>query len=112
VPAAIHVTPECLGGGPLARVRTGDVIRLDAEQGVLEARVDAVAWQARRIEVPDLEDRHHGLGRELFAGFRAHALGAEQGAVTFYATEPRGDPAAGMPAPVHDHFAFADGRAA
>src|SRR4030095_2180524 len=46
VPAAIHVTPECLGGGALARVRTGDVIRLDGEQGVLEARVAAEDWQA------------------------------------------------------------------
>ena len=112
VPAAIHVTPECLGGGPLARVRTGDVIRLDAEQGALEARVHGDEWRARRIEVPDLEERQHGLGRELFAGFRAHALGAEQGAVTFYATEPHGAHAAGVPAPVHDHFAFADGRTA
>ena len=43
VPAAIHVTPECLAGGPLARVRTGDVIVLDSERGVLEARVDAAA---------------------------------------------------------------------
>jgi phosphogluconate dehydratase len=110
VPAAIHVTPECLGGGPLARVRTGDVIRLDAEHGALEARVDADDWRARRIEVPALEDRHHGLGRELFAGFRAHALGAEQGAVTFYATEPHGGAAGGLQAPVHDHFAFAAER--
>ena len=112
VPAAIHVTPECLGGGPLARIRTGDVLCLDAEQGVLEARVNGEEWRARRIEVPDLEERHHGLGRGLFAGFRARALGAEQGAVTFYAAEPHGAHAGAASAPVHDHFAFADGRTA
>ena len=54
--------------------------------------------------MPDLGAFHHGMGRELFAGFRAHALGAEQGAVTFYAEEPRGVPAAAHAAPVHDHF--------
>ena len=88
VPAAIHVTPECLVGGPLARVRDGDVIVLDAEHGVLAARVDAAEWAAREPASADLAEFHLGMGRELFAGFRAHALGAEAGAMTFYATEP------------------------
>jgi phosphogluconate dehydratase len=120
VPAAIHVTPESLGGGPLARVRTGDLIVLDSEQGLLEARVDAAEWQARAPERADLSEYHYGTGRELFAAFRAHALGAEEGAVTFVAAEPPGDGAAAPPgntsaapsAPVHDHFVFARGAAA
>src|SRR3546814_19086666 len=49
VPAAIHVTPECLSDGPLARVRSGDVIRLDAEAGTLQVQADADEW-ARRSE--------------------------------------------------------------
>ncbi|GAD24008.1 phosphogluconate dehydratase [Acidovorax sp. MR-S7] len=86
VPAAIHVSPEAHAGGPLARVRDGDVIRLDAVAGTLEVLVDAAEWQAR---VPDTLpaaqglDNAHGLGRELFAGFRRNALSAEEGACTW-----------------------------
>ena len=83
VPAAIHVTPECLAGGPLARVRDGDIIRLDGERGVLEARVAESEWAERQPEPVDLSDDQHGLGRELFAGFRANATGAEQGSMVF-----------------------------
>src|SRR4029077_14812222 len=68
IPAAIHVTPECLAGGPLARGRDGDLIRLDAGRGVLEARVEAGEWARRTVAAPDLEHHHVGLGRELFAG--------------------------------------------
>jgi phosphogluconate dehydratase len=112
VPAAIHVTPECLAGGPLARVRTGDFIVLDSEGGLLEARVDATEWQSREPEVADLDEFHHGMGRELFAAFRANALGAEQGAVTFHAAEPRGRAVTGHAAPVHDHFVYTKGNVA
>ncbi|HEX4585085.1 MAG TPA: phosphogluconate dehydratase [Burkholderiaceae bacterium] len=87
VPAAIHVTPECLSGGPLARVRDGDLIRLDAQGGVLEARVEAGEWARRTVSPPDLRHHHAGLGRELFEGARAVAAGAEQGAVIFGASE-------------------------
>lgn len=97
VPAAIHVTPECLAGGALAKVRDGDLILLDSEHGVLEAQVPAAEWSCRPLVTPRLADNHSGLGRELFAGFRAHALGAEQGAMCYvvpeYADEraPSGD---------------------
>jgi phosphogluconate dehydratase len=87
VPAAIHVTPECLDGGPLARVRDGDTILLDAEGGVLEARVEAGEWARRTVAPPNLEHHHAGLGRELFAGARALVTGAEQGAIIFGASE-------------------------
>jgi len=83
VPAAIHVTPECLAGGPLARVRDGDIIRLDAEAGVLEARVDAAELAARTVDIPDLSGNGWGMGRNLFAAFRAVVTGAEQGASSF-----------------------------
>ena len=79
VPAAIHITPECVGGGPLAKVRTGDVIRLDATNGVLEARVPAEEWSRRELATADLHGNNAGTGRELFSLFRAHAAGAEQG---------------------------------
>lgn len=109
VPAAIHVTPECLAGGPLARVRDGDPIVLDAERGVLEARVAAAEWQSRQPAVAELGESRHGMGRELFAAFRANALGAEEGAVTFHAAEPGAPGHAAPVAPVHDHFVFTQG---
>jgi phosphogluconate dehydratase len=112
VPAAIHVTPECLAGGPLARVRDGDTILLDGERGLLEARVDAAKWRARQPAAADLGESRHGTGRELFAAFRANALGAEEGAITFHAAEPGTSAAAAHVAPVHDHFAFARGATA
>ncbi len=82
VPAAIHVTPEVLSGGELGRVRDGDEILVDGENGVLQALVDPDEWQQRSIEPIDLSASHWGLGRELFDGFRARADGAEQGALS------------------------------
>ncbi|MEF7612393.1 phosphogluconate dehydratase [Aquincola sp. MAHUQ-54] len=86
VPAAIHVSPEALAGGPLARVVDGDIIRLDATAGVLDVLVDDATWAARPLAVirPDAaEDNAHGLGRELFAGMRKNAVSAEEGACTW-----------------------------
>jgi len=80
VPAAIHVTPECAAGGPLARVQDGDIIRLDAEAGLLEAVVPADDWSARAPATADLSDNAFGTGRELFAGFRIAAMDADAGA--------------------------------
>ncbi|MDG5487332.1 phosphogluconate dehydratase [Sphingomonas sp. BGYR3] len=77
VPAAIHLSPEGLGGGPIARLRDGDVVRLDAEAGTLEALVDPAEWAARPLaEAPPAPD---GTGRELFAMLR-QADEAERGA--------------------------------
>ncbi|MGA0612399.1 phosphogluconate dehydratase [Caldimonas sp. KR1-144] len=83
VPAAIHVTPEALQGGLLARLRDGDVVRVDAEAGVLEAMVDAGELAAREPAPFDAERSAWGLGRELFATHRAHATGAEQGGASW-----------------------------
>ena len=82
VPAAIHLTPECLSGGPLARVRDGDLIRLDSTAGVLEARVPAREWAEREAPAIDLSAHEQGFGRELFASFRAVAGDAEHGALS------------------------------
>jgi phosphogluconate dehydratase len=79
VPAAIHVTPECVGGGPLAKVRDGDILRLDSDAGVLEACVSAEEWSRRPLATADLARNNTGTGRELFQIFRANAAGAEQG---------------------------------
>jgi phosphogluconate dehydratase len=86
VPAAIHVSPEVLGGGPLGKVRDGDLIRLDAVAGTLDALVDANVWATR--EQAQLDDAQadvngHSLGRELFAGMRRNVLSAEQGACSW-----------------------------
>jgi phosphogluconate dehydratase len=81
VPAAIHVTPEVASGGPLGRVRDGDVIRLDSLKGTLEAQVSPAVWQARELPRAALESQV-GLGRELFGTFRAVAGDAEAGALS------------------------------
>ncbi|MGB7983065.1 MAG: phosphogluconate dehydratase [Candidatus Nanopelagicales bacterium] len=86
VPAAIHVTPEAHVGGPLSLLRTGDVIRLDAQAGTLEALVDPAQWDARSprtLPADQAEDNAHGYGRELFTGMRRNATTAEQGACTW-----------------------------
>ncbi|MES3013585.1 MAG: dihydroxy-acid dehydratase, partial [Pseudomonadota bacterium] len=86
VPAAIHVSPEVMHGGPLGKVRDGDVIRLDAVAGTLAALVDDATWAARAQAVlPDANAQvnGHGLGRELFAGMRRNVLSAEQGACSW-----------------------------
>lgn len=82
VPAAIHMSPECLGGGPLGKVRDGDMIRLDSRTGSVDALVDADEWQRRTVTAPDLESEHTGLGRDLFDTFRANTSNAESGAMS------------------------------
>jgi phosphogluconate dehydratase len=86
VPAAIHVSPEAAAGGPLAKVRDGDLIRLDAIAGTLAVLVPEEEWAAREIATMADSRRAangHGLGRELFAGMRRNATTAEEGACTW-----------------------------
>ncbi|MCX4027512.1 phosphogluconate dehydratase [Endozoicomonas sp. SM1973] len=83
VPAAIHVYPEAAQGGPIAKLREGDVVRLNAETGELTALVDDKEWQQRTTVEVDLSPSHQGMGRELFGQMRAFAGGAEQGASVF-----------------------------
>ncbi len=86
IPAAIHLTPEASAGGPIAKIRDGDIIRLNATVGMVNVLVDEDEWAER--EVAELSDskRHnnsHGFGRELFGGMRKNVLSAEEGAVTW-----------------------------
>ncbi len=79
VPAAIHLSPEAAMGGPLARIRDGDLVRLDANAGTLE--VLAEGFDARAPDAPPARDQH-GLGRELFGIFRDTVGTSETGAAT------------------------------
>jgi phosphogluconate dehydratase len=78
VPAAIHVAPEAACGGPLARVRDGDLLRLDASAGILENL--APDFATRTPVTADLTANAFGVGRELFTAFRAHVGQADTGA--------------------------------
>ena len=86
VPAAIHVSPEAKAGGALAKLIDGDVIRLDAVAGTLQALVPPDQWAARVVAtMPEslIEANGLNMGRELFAGMRRHANTAEEGACTW-----------------------------
>ncbi|MBA4175108.1 MAG: phosphogluconate dehydratase [Leptothrix sp. (in: Bacteria)] len=86
VPAAIHVSPEALAGGPLGKLRDGDIVRIDADTGTLAALVPEAEWAARplaAIDATQAEANGHDLGRELFAGMRRNVKTAEEGAVTW-----------------------------
>jgi len=91
IPAAIHLTPEALDGGPIALLRDGDRIRIDAMAGRLEVLVDAREWQGRApaLHRPSLDA--DDTGRVLFANFRAHVTSAANGATIFTAL-PVGEP--------------------
>jgi len=82
IPAAIHLTPEAAAGGPCARLRTGDPVRLDADSGRLEVLAPEDEFTAREPVTPTTEPPL-GLGRDLFAGLRSTVSGAEQGACTW-----------------------------
>ncbi|WGW02727.1 phosphogluconate dehydratase [Tropicibacter oceani] len=78
VPAAIHVSPEAANGGPLARVRDGDMIRVDAVAGTIECL--APDFDTRDNATADLSGNGHGVGRELFRAFRENVGLASNGA--------------------------------
>jgi phosphogluconate dehydratase len=79
VPAAIHVSPECLSSGPLAKVRDGDIVRLDSLAGTLSVHVPDEIFSRRAAARPVLEQNDYGMGRDLFRMFRANAAAAEEG---------------------------------
>ena len=85
VPAAIHVTPEAVDNGPIGRIREGDMIRLDAVAGTIEVLVDEAEFSARPQAPADLSGNEFGMGRELFAPFRAIAGPADHGASVLFA---------------------------
>ena len=78
VPAAIHVCPEAADGGPIAKIRDGDLIRVDAKAGTLD--VLEADFESRTAETHDVSANHHGMGRELFDNFRKNVGLATDGA--------------------------------
>ncbi len=81
IPAAIHVSPEALDGGTIAKLKDGDIVRVDAEAGVLEVLTDGV--EERPAVVADLTAYQSGTGRDLFATFRNAVGSATTGASIF-----------------------------
>jgi len=81
IPAAIHMTPEAARGGPLGKLREGDIIRLDGEAGTLDVLVDAAEWAARE-HAPNTAPAANDLGRNLFAVNRQVVGPADQGAIS------------------------------
>ncbi len=84
IPAAIHLTPEAVDGGAIAKIKDGDMVRLDAVAGTLEVLADATEFNARPLATTNLDDNEFGMGRELFASFRRIAGPADQGASVLF----------------------------
>ncbi len=84
VPFAIHLTPEAFCGGMLAKVRDGDLIRMDAAAGVLELKVSNEELVAREYATPELTSERYGYGRQIFAPLRKDLLGAEEGGSSIF----------------------------
>lgn len=82
VPAAIHMSPEALLGGSIAKIKNGDLLLLDAKNGTLEVLIDEKEWQERTVNQFKSQELF-GCGRELFAGFRTQSSSAETGAMSF-----------------------------
>jgi phosphogluconate dehydratase len=86
IPAAIHMSPEAEAGGFIAKIREGDIIRLNAVVGSLNVLVDDAEWEKREIVKMTEEQKlnnGHGIGRELFGNMRKNVLSAEEGAITW-----------------------------
>lgn len=83
VPAAIHMSPEAAKGGPLARVETGDVITLDATNGVVAISVNEEKFAARTTIPFKPNQQLLGFGRDLFGVFRSGCATAEKGGASF-----------------------------
>ncbi|MEO1732088.1 MAG: dihydroxy-acid dehydratase, partial [Pseudomonadota bacterium] len=81
VPAAIHVCPEAVDGGPIAKVQDGDLMRVDAVAGTIEVLTEGA--MARPAVTEDMTKNEHGTGRELFAFFRRGVSSADTGATVF-----------------------------
>src|SRR6056300_1008881 len=86
VPAAIHMSPEAALGGAIAKIKEGDMLRINATVGSLNVLVDEDTWFERKVETLSdnkKQNNSHGMGRELFGALRKNVLTAEEGAVTW-----------------------------
>ncbi len=84
VPSAIHMCPECIDGGPLAKVHDGDIIVLNTQTGEVNVQVDQVEFDYRQPVPNSAKGHHFGMGRELFGAMRAQASSAETGATNLF----------------------------
>ena len=84
VPSAIHVTPESLCGGMLAKVQDGDLIRLDVKAGRLDLLVDEDVLRAREYADPGVRSMRYGVGRQIFAPLRGNMMSPEEGASSLF----------------------------
>ena len=83
IPNAIHLTPEALNNGNIAKIRDGDMIELDLENGLLRVELDEKEFNSRTINHPDISKNGYNIGRELFINFRNNVSNAEAGATCF-----------------------------
>ncbi len=84
VPAAIHLSPEAMSGGTIAKVKDGDVILLDVSRGLLELKVGDDELKRRPVPHVSLEDSHFGMGRQIFSPIRRNQMHAEEGASSLF----------------------------
>ncbi|MEO3878802.1 phosphogluconate dehydratase [Rheinheimera fenheensis] len=87
VPAAIHVTPEAVDGGNIARIQNGDMILVDGLTGKLQVLVPEEEFAKRQPATMDMSASYFGMGREMFGALRSQLTGAEQGACSLFTTE-------------------------
>ena len=83
VPAAIHLSPEAISGGEIAKIKDGDILELDAESGELNHHVDSNTWDKRELATKNSMNSEYGTGRELFKFMRGQVESAESGASVF-----------------------------
>ncbi|MFT4941101.1 MAG: phosphogluconate dehydratase [Paraglaciecola sp.] len=84
VPAAIHVTPEAIKGGVLAKIKTGDMVEINTETGAMDVLLSEQELAKREAKVANISKSQIGMGRELFAGMRSNLTGAETGACSLF----------------------------
>lgn len=84
VPAAIHVTPEAIKGGILAKIQTGDMVEINTQTGAMDVLINQQELDKRTAKVTDVAKHQIGMGREMFAGMRSTLTGAEQGACSLF----------------------------
>ena len=87
VPAAIHLSPEALDGGLIAKVQDGDMICVNGETGELSLLVDEQELAQRATAQFNVNGHHQGMGRELFNGMRMHLSSPETGACSLFVDE-------------------------
>ena len=83
IPAAIHLCPEAYSGGPIAKIKNGDMLILDADNQVLDVLISEEELQNREAAIYQPAFASDNYGRDLFAGLRANVSTAEEGAATF-----------------------------